>query len=337
MKAVSLKQPGQFEAITIAEPELQAGHALVHVRRIGICGTDLHAFAGNQPFFEYPRILGHELGVEVVAVASDVQNLSPGDRCSVEPYLNCGTCIACRRGKPNCCADLKVLGVHIDGGMCSTISFPAHKLHRSDSLSLDQLALVETLGIGAHAVDRADLEAGENVLVIGVGPIGLSVIQFAQVAGANVIALDVSESRLAFCREHLNVKHTVTVSDQTLDQIRSLTANDLPTTVFDATGNPRSMQAAFDFVAPGGQLVFVGLCQAEISFNDPHLHRREITIKASRNATPDTFTRIIALIEAGQVDTTPWITHRADLESMIGEFESWTKPATGVIKAMVEV
>lgn len=337
MKAVSLKQPGQFEWVSVPDPVLTPGHVLVRVRRIGVCGTDLHAFHGDQPFFEYPRILGHELGVEVFEVGDGVTDLSPGDRCSVEPYIECGECIACRRGRTNCCATLKVLGVHVDGGMCSTLSLPEEKLHRSAIMSLDQLALVETLGIGAHAVDRASLEAGENVLVIGVGPIGLSVIQFAQVAGANVIALDVSDSRLAFCQQHLGVPHVVNVKEDVLARLNELTGNDLPTTVFDATGNPNSMKAAFEFVAPSGQLVFVGLCQADISFHDPHLHRREITIKASRNATPDTFTRIIELIEAGKVDTSPWITHRADFDAMMSEFESWTQPSTGVVKAMIDV
>jgi 2-desacetyl-2-hydroxyethyl bacteriochlorophyllide A dehydrogenase len=358
MKAIALKTPGQFEFTTVedlpASPsEIPPGMVLVKIHRIGICGTDLHAFAGNQPFFAYPRILGHELGVEVIAMgdvpqesngnadsAQSSNTLNVGDKCAVEPYYNCGKCIACKRNKPNCCVCLDVLGVHIDGGMQPHILVPAHKLHRSEILTLDQLALVETLCIGCHAVSRADVQADEWSLVIGAGPIGLGAMQFAKAAGAKVIVMDINDSRLAFCKQQVGVDHTINALDTNnppLDQLLAITNNDLPTTVFDATGNPRSMEAAFDYIAPSGQLVLIGLAKANIAFNDPHLHKREITIKASRNATPADFQRVIHLIEQGQINTTPWITHRAQFENMIGEFEAWTKPETGVIKAMVEL
>ena len=179
MKTVILEQPGQLSfAETDAPTTFAADEALVRVQRVGICGTDMHAYRGRQPFFSYPRILGHELGVEIVAIGENEAGLRAGDYCAVEPYLNCGHCIACRKGKTNCCVQLQVLGVHTDGGMREWITVPARKLHKSGKLSLDQLALVETLGIGAHAVDRARIEAGEFALVIGAGPIGLSVVQF---------------------------------------------------------------------------------------------------------------------------------------------------------------
>src|SRR3954471_5625295 len=152
MRRVTLLEPGRFAADSCAPPESPGGYALVRSHRIGVCGTDLHAFAGRQPFFTYPRVLGHELGVEVVSVPPGDHGLKPGDRCAVEPYLWCGRCHACRTGKPNCCENLQVLGVHTDGGMCGRLAVPADKLHRSERLSFEQLALVETLGIGYHAV-----------------------------------------------------------------------------------------------------------------------------------------------------------------------------------------
>src|SRR5262245_17969764 len=186
MQTVILAEPSRFELTDTAAPsEPPPGHALVRVHRIGVCGTDLHAYRGEQPFFSYPRILGHELGVEVLSLAPDVKSdLAPGDRCAVEPYMDCGTCIACRRGSTNACTSLRVLGVHIDGGMREYIAVPSAKLHSSAALSFDQLALVETLGIGAHAVGRARIAVGAWALVIGVGPIGLTVMQFARLAGA---------------------------------------------------------------------------------------------------------------------------------------------------------
>jgi 2-desacetyl-2-hydroxyethyl bacteriochlorophyllide A dehydrogenase len=314
------------------------GEARIRIHRIGVCGTDIHAFGGRQPFFSYPRILGHELGVEVLGVGPDVTNLRPGDRCSVEPYLNCGQCIACRRNKPNCCTQLKVLGVHQDGGMREEIVVPARKLHPSAQLSYDQLALVETLGIGCHAVQRAGLEAGEFVLVIGAGPIGLAVTQFAIEGGAKVILMDISESRIDFCRKQLGVQHTInSAKEKPLDALREITSGDLPTAVFDATGNPLSMKAAFDYPAAGGRIVFVGLFPGEVAFDDPNFHRREMTLMGSRNAHPADFSRIIRLIEEGRINTTPWITHRAAFANVVEQFPQWTQPATGVIKAMIDV
>jgi 2-desacetyl-2-hydroxyethyl bacteriochlorophyllide A dehydrogenase len=340
MKTIRLEEPGRFALLSTDEPatSLNPEEALVRVRRIGVCGTDIHAFGGNQPFFTYPRILGHELGVEVVAVGSSTKNVHPGDRCSVEPYLNCGHCIACRRGKSNCCVNLQVLGVHTDGGMRELIVVPSRKLYPSTHLTLDQLALIETLGIGCHAVDRARVEAGEFALVIGAGPIGLTAVQFAIEAKAQVIVLDINPKRLEFCREHLGVPHLINATvDNPLEALKQITSDDLPTLVFDATGNAKSMMRAFEYPANGGRLVFVGLFQGDVTFNDPNFHRRELTVLSSRNARSENFTRIISLVENGRIDTAPWITHRASFADVVTEFPRWTKPETGVIKAMIEV
>jgi threonine dehydrogenase-like Zn-dependent dehydrogenase len=337
MLQITLANPGVFVASDVPEPVAASGAAIVRVRRIGVCGTDLHAFAGRQPFFDYPRILGHELGVEVVDPGDEPHGLKPGDRCSVEPYLNCGHCIACRRGKTNCCVELKCLGVHTDGGMRTLISVPARKLHRSTKLDFDQLALVETLGIGAHAVERAKIRRDDFVLIIGAGPIGLSVIQFARVTGATVAVMDVSERRLQFCREHLGVEHTLMATTESPDKLRHLGGGELPTIVIDATGSGQSMAGTFDLTAHGGRIVFVGLIQGEVAFSDPNFHRRELTLCASRNATANTFRDIIRSIEAGQIDTRPWITHRFELGDTPRVFPATIAGNPAVLKAMISV
>lgn len=338
MKTITLEEPGRFTASDMISPgEPGPDEALVSVRRIGICGTDYHAFRGKQPFFKYPRVLGHELGVTVEAVGANTRGLQAGDRCSVEPYLTCGRCIACRRGKPNCCTEMQVLGVHVDGGMREQLLVPAVKLHKSNKLDLDQLALVETLGIGAHGVSRAELSAGENVLVIGAGPIGLSVLPFALQAGANVFLMDISESRLEFAKTNFGVTGVIQGGDGAVDRLTEALGGELPTAVFDATGNPHSMMAAFRFVAHGGKLVFIGLFQGDVTFADPDFHKREMTLLASRNSTSKDFTNIIGLMETGQIDTKSWITHRATFGEMIGGFPTWLDPASGVIKAIVSV
>jgi len=308
MKAIQLKEPGRFEQIAIDEPAKPgAGEALVRVHRVGVCGTDISGYLGKMPFYSYPRIPGHELGVEVLEVGPDVVNVKAGDRCSVEPYMNCQRCFACRRGGVNCCENLQVLGVHTDGGLRPRFVLPARKLHKSERLTLDQLALVETLGIGCHAVNRGDPKAGENVLVVGAGPIGLSVIEFVKLTGATLTVLDLNQQRLDFCKRQMGVQHTIRFIDDAtvLQAMKDQTDGALYPVVFDATGSPKSMCNAFNYVAHTGRLVFVGIVVNEVSFSDPLFHRREMTLFASRNALPGDFDRIIKLIEDGKIDTRP--------------------------------
>lgn len=340
MKAIVLQEPGTFQTADLPEPAQPGpGEALVRVRRVGICGSDISGYLGKMPFYSYPRIPGHELGVEVVALGEGVSNVRVGDRCSVEPYMNCQQCSACRRGAGNCCKNLKVLGVHTDGGMRPLFVLPARKLHPSKVLSLEQLALVETLAIGCHAVNRAAVESGEHALVIGAGPIGLSVIVFAKLAGARVTVLDMNPHRLQFAQQAMGVDHGVLFKGDgsELAELDRLAHGELPTAVFDATGSPKSMSNAFNYVGHTGRLTFVGIVTSDISFPDPLLHAREMTLLASRNALPADFSRIIGLIEQNKIDTRPWITHRSSFGRLIEEFPAFTKPETGVIKAMVEV
>jgi 2-desacetyl-2-hydroxyethyl bacteriochlorophyllide A dehydrogenase len=338
MRTIVLNEPGDLREIPGEAPgPPAAGIALVRIRRVGVCGTDFHAWFGRQPFFAYPRVLGHELGAEVVAVAADVATVQAGDRCAVEPYLDCGECNACRRGRGNCCTRLQVLGVHVDGGMREWLHVPARKLHASATLNLDTLALVETLSIGAHAVRRASPPAGSTVLVIGAGPIGLSVAAFARAAGAEVAVMDVNDARLAFCRSHLGATRTLQpAGDETPAAVRDVFGGELPLLVFDATGHRGSMEQAFALPAHGGTLVFVGLVQGDVSFRDPDFHRRELTLLASRNALPADFAQVIATLETGRLDVRPWITHRAALADVPASFPQWTAPEAGVVKAMIE-
>jgi alcohol dehydrogenase len=294
------------------------------------------------PFFSYPRIPGHELGVEVLSVGDGVTNVKPGDRCSVEPYINCQRCYSCRRGHSNCCEAHKTLGVMCDGGMCERFLLPARKLHASRTLTFDQLALVETLAIGCHAVNRGAPQPGEHVLIIGAGPIGLSVIEFARLTGARTIVMDMNPARLAFVREKMGVPDTILLAPggdaAALEALGTITNGQLADVVVDATGSNKSMGGALSYCSYAARLVYVGITQQEISFlHAPILHRREVTIMASRNALPGDFTRIISLIEDGKIDTRPWITHHAKFDDLIAIFPTWLKPETGVIKAVVEM
>lgn len=343
MKAISLDAPESFRACDIPEPGDPSEHeALVRIHRIGICGTDYGGYLGKMPFFSYPRIPGHELGVEVLKVGAAVRNVSVGDHCAVEPYINCQHCYACRRGYTNCCESHKTLGVMCDGGMTERMLLPARKLHISRSLSYEQLALVETLAIGCHAIDRAAPSEQEHVLVIGAGPIGLSAIEFAKLSGARTIVLDTNPVRLEFVREQMKVPDTIQLDianrDAALSELASRTSGQLADVVVDATGSHQSMGESLAYSAIRGRVVYVGITQQNVTFpHAPIMHRRELTLLASRNARSGDFRRIIDLIEAGRIDTLPWITHHAGFAEMIAAFPKWLDPASKVIKAIVSV
>lgn len=338
MQSIVLINPGHLELVEAAPPESPAlNEAQVRIHRVGICGTDLHAYAGNQPFFSYPRILGHELAAEVVALGPTdaAPNVKVGDLCAIRPYMNCGTCGACLRGFENACQTLQVLGVMRDGGMREFINVPIEYLHPSSVLTVDELAMVEMLAIGAHAVRRASITPGEVVLVIGMGPIGLGVSLFAHQAGAKVIAMDVSDNRLAFARQQPGIDHVIDGRNDVIEPLKAIHPLELPTVVVDATGNSQSMMNAFRYITHGGRLVYVGLFQGDVTFNDPEFQRRETTLLASRNATRRDFKTVMDALESQQVDVRRLITHRAAPEQLITEFPGWLDPQNGVVKAIL--
>ena len=337
MKTLVCTQPGSFEYCMSPDPVLIPGNAILRIKNIGICGTDLHAFEGTQPYFEYPRILGHELAAEIVEIDDD-SNFKRGDAVTIIPYFNCGECIACRSGKPNCCVQLKVCGVHINGGMVEYLSVPISSLVPNRGLGFEALALVEPLAIGAHGVRRAQIAEGEYVLIVGAGPIGLGTIEFARLAGAKVIVADINASRLQFCRKHLNVEHIIHTSHgQSIEQLLEITRGDMPTVVIDATGNGPAIKHAFQYMAHGGRYVLIGLQKGEICFSHPEFHKREATLMSSRNATRSDFDKVIDALLKGQVNPLTYITHRVGFDEVQNNFAGWLDPSSNVIKAMVSI
>ncbi len=336
MRSLICTTPGSFEYSEDTMPELSAGHAILKVERIGICGTDLHAYEGTQPYFNYPRILGHELAATLID-ADGAEGFEKNEAVTIIPYFNCGTCIACRNHKPNCCVNMQVFGVHLDGGMREYISVPSYALLHGNALSFDELALVEPLAIGAHAVRRAAVSPDEFVLVIGAGPIGLGTMEFARIAGGKVIALDINEGRLSFCKDKLHIPFVVNAKDDVMKILQEITNGDMPTVVIDATGSLAAINNAFQYLAHGGRYVLVGLQKEPLSFSHPEFHKREATLMSSRNATSIDFEHVMLNMKQGIVKPATYITHRTKFGSVKDEFASWLNPATGVIKAMVEM
>lgn len=327
IKALSCKEPGRFEYVEVGTPEALKGHSTLRIKRVGICGTDLHAYKGSQPYFNYPRVLGHEIAAEYFN--GDHPDLKKGDLCTLMPYLSCGHCTACKKGKTNCCQQLKVCGVHIDGAMCEYFSISNDLIIPADGLGLDELALMEPLSVAAHGIFRAGDIQREQVLIMGAGPIGLGLVILAQLGEAEIWLMDVNQDRLAFASRSYNVKHTIEVDELKADQKFS--------TVIDATGNLQAIESGLNYVDHGGQYILVGLQKQSFSFSHPEFHKRETTLKSSRNATLDDFNRVKKAIQSKAINVLPLITHRMKFDQVIDRFETLYDPGNKVIKALIEL
>jgi 2-desacetyl-2-hydroxyethyl bacteriochlorophyllide A dehydrogenase len=336
MQAVVCRQPGQMAIEDRPEPARGQGEVLVGVSRVGICGTDFHIYEGKHPFLQYPRIVGHEFS-GLVLEAPQGSALKAGETVVVNPYVACGSCIACRNGKPNCCMKIGVLGVHRDGGMCERISVPERNVYPAGKLTVDQGASCEFLAIGAHAVARSEIKEGMRALVIGAGPIGLGAALFAKLAGGDITILDRDAERLAFAVDNGIAARSIIADDKAVEAIAAATDSEGYDVVFDATGNKTSMEGAFRHVAHGGTLVLVSIVTENITFSDPEFHKREMTVKGSRNATRADFERVIAAIESGKVPLEKLITHRTSLAGAITDLPRWASEKRGLVKALVEL
>src|SRR5210317_769598 len=333
MKYIVCEEPNKFVLKEKEIPKKEQNEALIKIHRVGICGTDLHAYSGNQAFFTYPRILGHELAGEILEIGENSQHLNVGDNVIVMPYVSCGACLACKKGKTNCCSNIKVLGVHTDGGMQQKVAIRTDLLIPAKELTYDEMAIVEPLAIGAHAIRRAQINAGETIVVIGCGPIGIGLMKLAQIKGAEVIALDIDEARLEFVKNEIGVKYVVKVSDKAVAEVSKITNEDLATAVFDCTGNKRALESGISYMSHGGRYILVGLSKGELTFSHPAIHAKESTIMCSRNATLEDFDFVIDNLD--KFPTKAFVTHQVNLTEMIDNFDAWLDPKTKVIKAMV--
>lgn len=333
MRAIYCVAPEKLELREVARPELKAGWARVGIRHIGICGTDYHIFEGNFPYFEYPRIIGHELSG--VVLDANGTGLTDGEAVVINPYLNCGVCPACREGKTNCCETLKVVGVHADGGMADELVMPVGNLYPAGDLSLRDAAMVEFLAIGAHAVQRTQLKAGDRALVVGSGPIGLGVAYFAKIAGAGVTVVDAAPDKIEATRalgfKTLDARATSDGSEFVAIKRTGFDA------VFDATGSINAMNASILHTRNGGNYTLVGVIRGDLVFPDSEVHRRELTIRASRNAQKTDFDHVMASMRAGKIPTDRLATHATTIDRVSEDMPKWAHDRTGVIKAIVTV
>jgi 2-desacetyl-2-hydroxyethyl bacteriochlorophyllide A dehydrogenase len=335
MRAIVCSEPGKLVLEERREPIRREGDISVRVRRVGICGTDYHIYEGKHPYLKYPRVMGHELAVEIIEAPAG-SDFVTGEICVVNPYLHCGHCVACRAGKTNCCVNISVLGVHQDGGMTEMLSLRATSLIHARGLTADQCATAEFLAIGAHAVRRGSVSPGEKVLVVGAGPIGLGVALFARLSGGVVALLDRDTARLKVV-EFVSDIATLSPDAEIVGAVHDFTNGDGFDVVFDATGNAQSIEKGFDFVAHGGRYVLVSVVLETIAFADPDFHRKEMSLFGSRNATDEDFERVIAAIRDGQVPVNRLITHRTSLDGAMRDLPRWASEKSGLIKALIAI
>ncbi|WP_026960084.1 MULTISPECIES: zinc-binding alcohol dehydrogenase family protein [Aliagarivorans] len=302
MKTLICNEPHQIEYIERELPEYQADEVLLKIKAVGICGTDIHAYAGRQPFFSYPRVLGHEICGVVEAKGADCKVAEEGARYSVIPCLPCGVCAACKEGKTNCCENVSLYGVHQDGGFSEYLAVKENNLVALPSdLSDSAGSLVECFAISAHAIRRAEVKAGQNVLQIGAGPIGLAAAAIAKAEGANVVVADVSDERRAHVEKALGVPALNPLTDDYVDQLKAAFGGELPCLLLDATGNKGSMSRSVELIRHGGKIVFIGLYIGDLVLDDPTFHKKETTLLSSRNATREDFERVIELMDQGKI------------------------------------
>ncbi|MCF8716234.1 zinc-binding alcohol dehydrogenase family protein [Joostella atrarenae] len=334
MKYIICEEPKKFTLKEKEDPSRKKGEVLLKINKIGICGTDLHAYAGNQAFFTYPRILGHELASEVLEADSE-SKFKKGDKIVIMPYLSCGNCIACKNGKTNCCQNIRVFGVHTDGGMQEKVILPESVLMAAPNLTDNEIAIIEPLAIGAHALRRASTKKGDTIVVVGCGPIGIGIIKLAQIKGAKVIAIDTNDSRLQYTKEIIGAEHVVNATKNPVEKVAEITNGNLADAVFDATGHKGALESGINYMAHGGSYILVGLSKGDLTFTHPKIHAKETTLLCSRNATREDFQFVIDHIK--EFPTKSFITHEVDFKDMISNFDSWLDPKTGVIKAIVNI
>ena len=335
MLTVVCETPHALRAVDRPVPRPAEREVLLRVKRVGVCGTDMHIFTGKQPYLSYPRVMGHELS-GVIETAPPGSGVAPGDEVFVMPYMSCGRCVACRQGKTNCCVRIEVLGVHRDGAFTEFLAVPEQFVRKAEGINLDEAAMLEFLSIGAHAVRRSRVAAGQRVLVVGVGPIGMAVAIFAELRGAHVTALDTRVERIDFCLRHLGTQAGVEVGPADTRRLAELTGGEFFDVAFDATGNPQAMERGFQFVAHGGRYVLVSVVRDRITFDDPEFHKRETTLLASRNATMDDFDTVLAAVRERKIPMAALNTHRMPLARVPEDFHTLLEPSQAVVKALIE-
>jgi threonine dehydrogenase-like Zn-dependent dehydrogenase len=336
MRALFLTAIGQTEIREIEKPSIGPEEVLLKIGMVGFCGGDLNGFKGLFELQEYPNVLGHEVGGTIEEIGSQVpETFKLGNKVTVYPYLNCGKCISCRKGRRNACQDNKTMGVRRPGAMTRYIAIHWQDLFTSEKLSLKELALVEPLTVGFHAAARGRVSSQDRVAVIGCGIVGMGAIASAVNRGAEVIAIDIDDSKMDIAKK-IGVAHTINTSREDLHEaLTRITDGDGPDVIIEAVGNAMTYRAAVDEVAYTGRVVCIGYAKSAVEFNTGIFVRKEIEILGSRNCT-DEFPEVIAYLEAGKFPVEDEISKTVSLDDAGAALADWAANAKGITKIMVD-
>lgn len=337
MKTLICNKPFNMSYEERPKPTPAADEALLKIRTIGICGTDIHAYTGKQPFFNYPRVLGHEICGVVEELGASCADVEAGDRVVVMPVTYCGECVACKAGKTNCCESASLYGVHQDGGFSEYLAVKEQNLLKvPEGLSDVAAAYIEPFTISAHAVRRGNVGEGDAVLVVGAGPIGIGVAAVAKAKGARVVVADVRQSRLDHIKDCLGVAVVDASQEDYEGNLKTAFGGELPGVVFDVTGSKPAMSNAVNIMAAGGTLVFVGLYIGDLQIDDPTFHRKETTLLSSRNSTIEDFHYVISLLESGALHERFLHNRTYDFDSIGHSYEQDVVGDDELIKGIIQ-
>lgn len=337
MKTLICNKPYDLEYITQPVPTIEANEVLLKVKAVGICGTDIHAYTGRQPFFSYPRVFGHEICGEIVEIGAGCKKVKTGDKVAVIPAVSCQKCSACKNGKTNCCENISLYGVHQDGGFSEYLAvYENNVVVVPQEFSDISVAFIECFAIGAHAVRRAEIKKAENVLVVGAGPIGLVTAAIAKAEGAHVVIVDIDEKRCQHAENCLNVKTFTPKQADYSEQIKESFNGALADVIFDVTGNKSSMSGSVNHICHGGKIVFVGLYIGDLILDDPTFHKKETTLLSSRNATRQDFEKVISLYQAGALSEDILLSHKFSFDEVGFTYAKEIVENKDLIKAALE-
>ncbi len=315
MKAIKITEPWKVGCVELEQPVPGEGEALIRVKAAGICGSDIGAFRGTNGLVTYPRVIGHEIAGEIVSIPeNNKRGLKPGDRVVVDPYLYCGSCYPCSVGRTNCCNDLKVLGVHIDGGMAEYYCHPADMLIKiPENMTWEQAAMAEPLTISLHGVHRGGLKEGEYCAIIGAGPIGLAAGMIAQAYGAHAILMDLVQERLDFAKT-LGIEYVInSAQEDPVEKVREITGGEMAQQVMECSGANPAVRSTLDLVSHAGRVTLTGWPKIETSLPTDVITKKEIDIRGARTSAGE-FEEALDLILTGKVDMTKILTKTIRME-----------------------
>lgn len=333
MRAVSLRRPGHAEIVDLREPVRESGELLLRVEMVGLCGTDLNSFRGRNPLVTFPRVIGHEIAATVVEGSP---NVPAGSRVTVSPYTSCGVCVSCSSGRFNACRDNQTFGVQRDGAMTEWISVPEEKVYVSP-LSLKELCIVEPLTVGVHAVSRGHVKAEDVVAVFGCGGVGLGAIAGAAFRGAHTIAIDIDEGKLNTARAAGATSLIHSANEDAHARLQELTDGHGPSVVIEAIGLLETFVSAVEEVAFTGRVVYIGYAKQPVTYDTKLFVQKELDIMGSRNALPEDFREVIAMLEARRFPVNEAVSTQISMSEVPTTLERWSASPAAFRKIMVQV